>query len=305
MRIFKRIIDSFRELFSYQFTIYAGNAAYFTILSIFPAAVLLLSIIQLTPLTVENLEQFFDSVIPGSLQLILSDILSAVPSLPSTTIISISAVTAAWSASRGVLGIVNGVNAIYNVRDQRSYLRKRLLSLFYMVLLIAGIVLTLTLHTFGQKLLAFIGRYLPGLYSVVSLLLQLKFIVVIAFLSLLFTAMFYFFPSCKTTLRCSIPGAVTAAVGWVGFSELFSIYVNYNRLSTLYGSVTMIILMMLWIYFSMTILMFGAVVNQELRSGHTHRLLFGLQQSRRRRKKKSKSNNSSSNVTNSTNTVDF
>ena len=64
--------------------------------------------------------------------------------LSSGAIISISAVTALWSASRGVYSIVSGLNSVYDVKETRSYIKTRLLALFYtfafLIILVALLV---------------------------------------------------------------------------------------------------------------------------------------------------------------------
>ena len=62
-----------------------------------------------------------------------------------------------------------------------------------------------------------------------------------------------------------IPGAVLAAAGWLLYSYAFSIYVDrFNGFSNMYGSLTTIILIMLWLYFGMYITLIGAEFNQLL-----------------------------------------
>ena len=61
-------------------------------------------------------------------------------------------------------------------------------------------------------------------------------------------------------LLAEVPGALAASVGWVAFSFLFSIYVNYGGGSRFYGSMAIALLSLLWLYFCMSILFYGAVL---------------------------------------------
>ena len=62
-----------------------------------------------------------------------------------------------------------------------------------------------------------------------------------------------------------LPGAVVSSIGWFAFSYVFSIYVDdFSGMSNMYGSLTTIILLMLWLYFGMYITLIGAEFNQLL-----------------------------------------
>ena len=108
-----------------------------------------------------------DEVLP-----LFSDFLQKAYQKSGAAIISLSALTAAWSASRGIYGISKGLSAVLDVPETRSYLRLRLLCLFYMLLFVLGLVLTLLFHVFGQRLLALLTRKGLPLAGMLSFLLE-------------------------------------------------------------------------------------------------------------------------------------
>jgi membrane protein len=90
--------------------------------------------------------------------------------------------------------------------------------------------------------------------------------------------MYIFIPNRKTKLYKEFPGALVSAAGWMGFSYLYSFYIdNMGNYSNMYGSLTAIVLFMLWFYFCMYILFIGGEVNVVLSSGD---LLYFLKQAR-------------------------
>lgn len=71
--------------------------------------------------------------------------------------------------------------------------------------------------------------------------------------------MYKFIPNRKATFRSQLPGAVLCAVCWSAFSFGFSLYVDsYSGFSNMYGSMTTIVLILLWLYFCMMFVMIGA-----------------------------------------------
>ena len=79
----------------------------------------------------------------------------------------------------------------------------------------------------------------------------------IAFFDVIFTAL----PNRKLSFRGQLPGAVICGVAWYVFSFGLSVYVDYFNGFSMYGSLTTIALIMLWLYFCMYIMMMSAEVN--------------------------------------------
>jgi membrane protein len=70
-------------------------------------------------------------------------------------------------------------------------------------------------------------------------------------------------PDRENTFRKSLPGALVASLGWMGFSRLYSVYVRYvSSYSNIYGSVYAVALSMLWLYCCVTILFYGGLLNK-------------------------------------------
>ena len=66
----------------------------------------------------------------------------------------------------------------------------------------------------------------------------------------------------ETGSLISPPGAMIASVGWIAYSVLFAFYIdNFSNYAPLYGSLTAVILLMLWLYSCMYILFLGAEIN--------------------------------------------
>lgn len=257
-----------RRISSYQITIYAGNATFFIGLAAFPALMLILSLLQFTPYTAEDFAALLNSFLPASFAPMITYVTTDMFSLRAGAVISITAVTALWSASRGVLGLLNGLNAIYHTEETRSYLHKRLLSLLYMVMFIIAILLTLILYVFGQSVQAVIHTKLPSITPLTNSLMQFKYVLILGYLTMLFTLIFKVFPNKTMKFRHCLPGALVAAFGWLGFSALYSLYVEHlSNCSRIYGSLTTIVLALLWLYFCLCILFFGGVVNHAISHG--------------------------------------
>ena len=244
-------------------SIYAANASFFLLLAAFPAILLLLSILQYTPLTQEDFMSLVRDLVPSVLLPLIEYVVTDVFEASSWTVLSISALTAIWSASRGVYGVVIGLNSIYQAKENRSYLAVRLACVFYTALFLIALLLTLAAHVFGRKILAFFSSKDIPIFHFLAYLMRLRFLVVAVVLTLFFTVIFMVFPNRRSGFLASLPGAAAAAVAWIGFSAIFSVYTaKFGNYSAIYGGIAGIALTMLWLYSCMCILFYGGVLNR-------------------------------------------
>ena len=95
----------------------------------------------------------------------------------------------------------------------------------------------------------------------------LSFFLLLMLQSLIFTLMYMVLPNGRNGFGSSLPGGILSSVGWLVFSDLFSIYVeHFNRYSLIYGSVYALALGMLWLYCCLSILFYGGALNHWLSS---------------------------------------
>lgn len=168
----------------------------------------------------------------------------------------------AWSAGKGFMGLIQGMNMIYNVEERRNYIILRLQSALYTVVFVVAIILSLVVLVFGNSLHKMAMEYIPILTYVTGIILRLKGMVSIAILAALFMLLYRFVPNRKVRIIRQAPGAAFSAVCWYVFSIVFSLYVEYSPgLANMYGSLTTIVLVMLWLYFCMYIILIGAEIN--------------------------------------------
>ena len=211
------------ELARMKIPMLAANTGYFIVLSVFPALLLLLSGLRYTGLSVDDLLEALDGVIPQAMMSTARGLILSVYNNASGTVAGVSALTALWSSSRGMYGLLTGMNTIYGVAEDRGYLYTRSISVLYTFLFVIVLLLTLLLHVFGATLMKFARQLnLPGM-TVLLDILDMRFLFLLVLQSLLFTAMFMFLPNRRNRFWESLPGGLLASIGWLLFSNLYSI----------------------------------------------------------------------------------
>ena len=95
--------------------------------------------------------------------------------------------------------------------------------------------------------------------------IDLRFILLLLVQTAVFTAMYMVLPNKRNKLMDSLPGALLASIGWLVFSDLYSIYVaHFAGYANIYGSVYAVALSMLWLYCCISILFYGGALNHYL-----------------------------------------
>lgn len=257
-----KMIEMFRAVAAYvrkmNIPVYASQASFFITLSAFPMLLLLVSILRYTGISVETLTHALEGVIPEALiPFVKKQIFNAYQSTTGT-VLSLSVLIALWSASRGIYGLRKGLNSVYKVQENRSWLYTRGISVLYTFAFLIVLLLTLVLQVFESTLL----QIFPTGWAFVSNVVNLRFFLLLFLQTAVFTAMYAVLPNCRNRLADSFPGAVFSAIGWLVLSDLYSRYVEtFTGYANIYGSVYALALSMLWLYCCVSILLYGGALN--------------------------------------------
>ena len=244
---------------------YAAQAAYFFVLSMIPIILLLLTMVQFTSLTKDYIMnavlQAFPTTVEGLIESIVDQVYSQ-----SGTIIPITVLVALWSAGRGVLSITNGLNCVYESRETRNYVYLRIRASLYTVIFLVAIILSLALSVFGNRIAIMLNQHFPVLVRLIDMVIRSRTLITLGILTLFWDMVYKYLPNRKnigkTTMKKQLPGAIFTACAWQVISLIFSIYLDiFTGFTTMYGSLTMIILIMLWLYMCMYVILLGGEVN--------------------------------------------
>ena len=260
-----KAVNAVKTIQEMHIPLHAAYAGYFIILAIFPALLLILSVLRYTGLQVESLVELIGDFVPTALMDTVEDLVYSTYQNSSGAVVGLSAVTALWSASRGIYGLLRGLNAIYGVSENRSYFYTRGISMVYTFIFFLVMLATLALHVFGNTIIGMLTMVDNAVLIFLIDLIDLRFFLLLILQSLVFTVMFMALPNKRNGFMESLPGGVLSSLGWLVFSDIYSIYVeNFQNYSNIYGSVYAIALAMLWLYCCLSILFYGGALNHWL-----------------------------------------
>lgn len=265
LKMLKKILRITKHISDKHVGAFAAQAAYFLILSMIPIFLLLLTIIQYTPVTKADVMSAMVLVFPEKhMQSFIVSIINEVYN-QSRAIIPITALTALWSAGKGVMAMNKGLNCVYDTRETRSFVIMRIRASFYTVVFILAIVIGLIFSVFGNNLSLFISKRFPFLKDSIAIILESRTIVSFLLWFVFAMIVYHFLPNKKCRLKDHVPGALFTSASWLLISFGFSVYLTlFQGFSGLYGSMTAIVLVMIWLYFCMYTMLLGGLFNHLL-----------------------------------------
>lgn len=259
--IYKKISDVSAEITQDHVGAYAAQTAFFFLLCMIPIILLLLTLVQYTPVTKADVMTAVIQVFPSSVDSLITSIVNQVYN-QSTGIVPVTIIVALWSAGKGVLAMSSGLNCVYNCQETRNYIFLRIRATLYTVMFILVIILLLVLSVFGNSLNILIEEHVPIMKNMADWLIEARMIITPAVMLVFLMLIYKFLPNRKDKYRKQLPGAIFATIGWMVVSWVFSVYVDiFQGFSSMYGSLTTIMLIMMWLYFCMYSILLGGELN--------------------------------------------
>lgn len=257
-KIFKEFLAKNKEN---HISEYAAECAYFTILSFIPFVLFFITLIQFIGVGQELVFNTIKQLFPTSMHTFVLNIIQEIYSKTINTV-SISLIVALWSASRGFYSLCKGLIKIYKLSDKKNNIVIRVEGFLYTIFLILALVFVMILLVFGDRIHKIVIKNFFSLGIVTSFFIKIRTFFIMITLFTMFLILYKFIPRQKFSIKSQIPGAIFSSISWIVTSYIFSIYVNILKgFSNTYGSLTSIILIMMWVYVCMYIILLGAEIN--------------------------------------------
>ncbi len=240
----------------------AASIAYYFLFSIFPLflfAVIMLSYFLDINFIQEELIRFVHDVIPGAEVLITENLQSLLDNRGSNSILA--SISLLWSGSGMISSLFFNVQKAYPETNRRGYFINRALSIIFIILaiLLVGGVLVFSFVFNVSDALAFFNIKLTRTIQILINLFS-SYILPVTFLYFAAFVLYYMVPTAKVDRGAARISSLLFAVILRIFTNLFGRYVlsPMNRYDLVYGSVTVIALLLLFIYFSAFIILYFA-----------------------------------------------
>jgi membrane protein len=250
---------------------WAAALTYYSILSIFPAMLVVVSLVGLAGQSVtQDLINSVDDIAPDSARkLLVSSLTELQGSRGGAGVVALLGLAGAiWSASGYVGAFMRASNVVYDIQEGRPFWKtlplRVLLTLVTLTLLSASVIAVVVSGSLAREAgdLLNLGSQAVTVWNIAKW--PIMFLVV----AFLFSLLYWAGPNAKRRFRWVTPGGVLAIVLWLVASGLFALYVSgFSSYNKTYGSLAGIVIFLVWLWISNLAILLGAELNAELERG--------------------------------------
>ncbi|WP_409366942.1 YihY/virulence factor BrkB family protein [Lysinibacillus sp. 38-6] len=240
-----------------------AQLAYFFLLSFFPLLIFLVTLLPYLNLETTQVYSFLVNYMPDEVYRLMESTLNEVLTNRNSSLLSIGVLGTIWSASKGINALIRALNKAYDTESRVGFI-DRGLSLVFTIALVIVIAVALLLPVFGQQ----IGHFLFSIVNIEdefeSLWRNIRWSMPPLLIFLVLMAIYWLVPNTSPRLKIMgvWPGAIFSTLAWLVVTYGFSFYIsNFGNYSATYGSIGGVIILMLWLYFTGMIIIFGGVLN--------------------------------------------
>ncbi|NGT02614.1 YihY/virulence factor BrkB family protein [Clostridium perfringens] len=242
-----------------------AQLAYYMVLSFIPFLMFLMTLVGFSHLNSDAVLNLLSNVMPTEAFNLIQSTVIEIVDREQTGLLWISIALAIWVSSSGFKAVIKGLNKAYGVKETRSYIKLKLISMIYTILLALIVIATLFLFVFGDVIGDFFMKVLEHPEFIYYIWNILRYVVVILIMILFFMFLYSATPCVRLGWLEVIPGAVITTLGWISISYIFAYYVNnFSNYSRLYGSLGAVFMFMTWMFITSMILILGGEINAVL-----------------------------------------
>lgn len=241
----------------------AAAMTYYLLFAMFPFFIFVTSLLGLLHLPTLTLDGQITRFLPEDVVAFLNLAIEHITKSSNNALLTFGLVFSVWFPLRAVSNLMEAINDIYGEEKSGSHsIRTAILTALTIVLIPAMLLLLLL----GERVLGFVGEYIPISAEFITGWSRMRFVPMAAALLFVLSAVYFFSPSKIQKARYILPGAILSMGVWMLFSLIFSYYVDHmGRYSIIYGSIGVIIALLVWMDWSMIAMLMGAVFNVALK----------------------------------------
>lgn len=261
------ILKIFRLLMKPEMRILPGQLAFFSVMTIIPMVALIATITAALSISTDSIGLALEKSLPHEVASILNSIISG-GGINFNMIIFY--ITSFIIASNGTYSMINTSNEIYKV-EPKNFLIRRLKSIGMTFILVGLFIFLILVPVFGNTLFDIIKDAIGDnkiLLVLQEMLVILKYPLILLILFINIKLMYVIAPDKDIPARNTNKGAIFTTIGWVLSTEIFAFYIEkFAKYNVFYGSISNILVLLLWVYLLSYIYVFGMVINASVYEG--------------------------------------
>lgn len=242
----------------------AAALAYYLTLAIFPALILLMSIVPFLPIPHVDraIMDLLGEALPKEAYDMVSGVISEVTRNKSGGLLSFGLLATLWAASAGMYAIMQQLNITYDVKEGRGFIRARGTALVLSALFALLVLGAFSLIVLGGTIQDWIGAQFGFSNALLDFFAGFRWVMIVFALLLGFALIYRYAPDVEQKFVFITPGSVLGVtlliLASLGISYYTGHFANYTAT---YGSIGAVIILMLWLYVAGLVILLGSEIN--------------------------------------------
>lgn len=238
-----------------------GQLAFSFVLTIIPVIALIATVGGVFSLSLSSVADFIKTSFPKA----VSDML-----LPLITgrgfdfNVFIFLVAAIWLASTGAYAVITAADVVYSIKQERT-VKKRVKSIVMVIFMILLILFMLLIPAFGDFIFGYIANlkiFINIKSEILTIYYLLKYPISFIYIYVTIKIIYTIAPNKDIKSRSVTSGSLFTTIMWMITTQIYSYYVgNIVHYDIFYGSISNIIILLIWVYFLAYIFTIGLIIN--------------------------------------------
>lgn len=238
-----------------------GQLAFFFVLSLVPLVALIGAISAKFAIPTDIIQDYISVAVPSS----VSDLfISVIRSQKMNFNIAVFLVSAFILASNGTHSMIITSNEIYKIKSN-NYIKRRLKAIGMTLILVGILIFALLVPIYGDAIFKFIKDNSTNQFLAVfiySMFQVLKYPLSIFVIYYNIKLLYILAPDKKIRSKTTVNGALFTTISWIISTEVYTFYVGaFSKYDVFYGSISNIVILLLWIYILSYIFVLGMALN--------------------------------------------
>lgn len=255
------ILKIFNILMKPEMRILPGQLAFFLVMTIIPIVAVIGTMAAALSISTETIRVAISSSVPSEIATIVNSIISGDGINFNIIVFYFSAFIL---ASNGTYSMINTSNEIYKVK-QKGIIYRRIKSVIMTFILVGLFLFLIAVPVFGSTIFDII-KQVTGSGKIVIIIQKvlhiLKYPIIFLILFINIDMMYVIAPDEEVPSNTTIKGALFTSIGWILSTEIFAFYIGkFANYDIFYGSISNILVLLLWVYLLSYIYVLGMVIN--------------------------------------------
>ncbi|GAA0772684.1 YihY/virulence factor BrkB family protein [Clostridium sp.] len=271
MKITEYIVKMALRYKNHHISSLASQLAFDMLFSFFPFLILLLTLVGFINVDPGEVISGLQTIMPEELYELVSTLALQLLQTRNGNLLSFSLMFSLYTASRAFRAVRYGLNRAYNEDEDKNKIKVVILSVLFMIVITFMIIFVLGFLVFGEMISLELVQWLDLDIKLFYFIRYLRYPIGLAGMIVIFSAVYKLIPSRRIKWRETFPGAVFTSIVWIILSMAFAFYVNnFGKYTDIYGSIGVVIVMMIWLQITSTTILLGGELNALLMYDREH-----------------------------------